>query len=232
MKHYYIPADNERGFTEVTESAWKALLGDATSRPYVGKVYRGELTIEDVPDGYRAAVSAVVDRRVAQWGTYTEQVIPAEELQALTQGLMRTVLTRSGAQALMNGVARLREGASDAMASAAVYAYPQLNGDGSLIPAGTRINWKASVRKAAVDLWDTEQNNPDNAPTLWEDMAYRDGCRLIPDVITATGAFALNECGWWNGVLYRSKMSGNTYTPGVMPDMWEAVDRKQAETIG
>ena len=111
----------------------------------------------------------------------------------------------------------------DALASTAPEMFPRLKGDGSLVKAGTRINWNGTVKKAAVDLWDREENNPDNAPNLWEDIAYRDGYRIIPEVITATLAFSKGEYGWWGDALYRSKVDGNVSTPAVYPDNWEAV---------
>lgn len=111
----------------------------------------------------------------------------------------------------------------DATASRAVEFHPEMKYDGSLIPAKTRINWKGKLKRSAVDLWDTETSNPDNAPTLWEDIAYRDGFRIIPEVITATLAFSENEYGWWEDKLYRSKVNGNVYNPDVYPDNWEEV---------
>ena len=111
----------------------------------------------------------------------------------------------------------------DATASRAVEFHPRMKYDGSLIPAKTRINWKGKLKRSAVDIWDREENNPENAPTLWEDVAYRDGFRIIPDVITATLAFAECECGWWGDKLYRSKVNGNVYTPEQYPDNWEQV---------
>ncbi len=111
----------------------------------------------------------------------------------------------------------------DATASRAVEFHPEMKYDGSLIKAGTRINWHGTLKRSAVDIWDTEANNPDNAPTLWEDIAYRDGFRIIPEVITATLAFSEGECGWWGDKLYRSKVSGNVYNPSVYPDNWEEV---------
>lgn len=112
----------------------------------------------------------------------------------------------------------------DATASRAVEFHPEMKYDGSLIPAKTRINWKGKLKRATVDIWDTEQNNPDNAPTLWEDISYKDGFRIIPEVITATLAFAEGECGWWGDALYRSKVNGNVYTPAVYPANWELVE--------
>ena len=99
--------------------------------------------------------------------------------------------------------------------------------DGKLIPAGTRINWYGVLKRAAVDLWDIEENNPDNAPELWEDVLYRDGIRVIPTVITAGLAFSVGEVGWWGDVLMRSIRPGektNIHTPEEAPELWEEVD--------
>ena len=112
----------------------------------------------------------------------------------------------------------------DDTASTAVTLFPTLKQDGSEVKAGTRINWNGTIKKAAVDLWDTHGNNPDNAPTLWSDIPYKDGYRIIPDIITVSTAFALEECGWWKGVLYRSRVAANVYTPAQYPDNWERVE--------
>lgn len=112
----------------------------------------------------------------------------------------------------------------DATASRAVDFHPEMEYKGALIKAGTRIRWGNVLKRASVDIWDTKENNPDNAPTLWDDIAYRDGFRVIPEVITATLAFSEGELGWWGDKLYRSKVNGNAYTPAVCPDNWELVE--------
>ena len=109
----------------------------------------------------------------------------------------------------------------DKTASTAPTLFPRLKQDGSLVKAGTRINHNGSIKRAAVDLWDTADNSPDNAPTLWENILYRDGYRIIPDVITAGTAFALDELGWWGDKLYKSLLSANVYTPEQYPNGWE-----------
>lgn len=126
-------------------------------------------------------------------------------------------------QALRAALDTLAENATDAVASAAVIAFPRLKENGELVRAGVRINWKGVVKKAAVDLWDRLENNPDNAPTLWEDLPYKDGYRIIPEIITVAEAFAEGELGWWDDVLYRSKVDANVYNPAVYPDNWEKV---------
>lgn len=111
----------------------------------------------------------------------------------------------------------------DATASTAPKMFHRLKANGELVKSGTRINWNGTLKRAAVDLWDTEANNPDNAPTLWEDIAYRDGFRVIPQTITAGTAFALDEFGWWGDTLYRSAISNNVWTPEQYPAGWKAV---------
>lgn len=112
----------------------------------------------------------------------------------------------------------------DKMASEAPDLSPALTGDGSLISAGTRINWNGVLKRAAADLWDTESNNPDNAPSLWEDIAYREGYRIIPTTITTGAAFAKDELGWWEDVLYKSLLDANVYTPEQYAAGWEKVE--------
>lgn len=95
--------------------------------------------------------------------------------------------------------------------------------DGSLIPAGTRICWGGMLWRAAVDLWDVEENEPDSAPTLWERILYRDGIRIIPEVITTGLAFSFGEIGWWEDILKESILPGektNVWTPEEYPEAW------------
>ena len=112
---------------------------------------------------------------------------------------------------------------SDADASCAPDMFPRLKADGSLVTAGTRVNWNGQIKKANADLWDTEENNPENAETLWDDINYRDGIRIIPEAITVTDKFAMDELGWWGEELYRSKVDNNVYTPAQYADNWELV---------
>lgn len=109
----------------------------------------------------------------------------------------------------------------DKEASACVDLYPYMRYDGELIPAGTRINWNGWLMQAAVDLWDTEENDPDHAPTLWVKINYKDGARVIPDVISVAEAFALDELGWWDGGIYKSLIAANVHTPVAYPAGWE-----------
>jgi hypothetical protein len=99
--------------------------------------------------------------------------------------------------------------------------FGRLAANGALVPVGTRINWNGTLKRAAVDLWDTAENNPDNAPLLWEDIEYRDGIRIIPEVITVGKAFAKDELGWWGDIIYKSLRDANVHTPEQYPAGWE-----------
>ena len=108
----------------------------------------------------------------------------------------------------------------DKDASEGAELFPALKYDGSLVKAGTKINWHGAVKKAAVDLWDTPENSPDSAPALWQDIAYREGVRIIPQTITAAEAFTRGERGWWADVVYESLIDANVHTPEAYPTGW------------
>lgn len=99
-----------------------------------------------------------------------------------------------------------------------------MNYDGTLIEAGTRIRWGDRLKRASVALWDREENNPNNAPTLWEDIQYVDGVRVIVENMPAALAFSYLEEGWWDGKIYISQMHGNVYTPVTAPEQWKLKD--------
>lgn len=127
------------------------------------------------------------------------------------------------AKAFVADLVKMREGATDALSSIAINVYPTLKGNGELISAGTKILHSNKIFKAAVDLWDTNENTPENAQNLWEELQYKDGYRIIPDTITVTSAFALNELGWWKDKLYKSLLESNVYTPEQYASGWEEV---------
>ena len=130
-------------------------------------------------------------------------------------------MTRAEALLLRAIVEQAAESLDDQTVSTAPTLLRKLKQDGKMVSAGTRINWGGTIKRAAVDLWDTAENTPDAAPTLWEDIDYRNGYRVIPSVITAGTAFALDELGWWGGKLYKSKLTANVYTPEQYPAGWE-----------
>lgn len=130
-------------------------------------------------------------------------------------------MKRDRAEKLRSLIVKASVSLPDKEASEGAELFPTLAADSSLIPAGTRINWNGVLKRAAVDLWDTAENTPDNAPSLWEDIEYREGYRIIPETITVGTAFAKDECGWWKDKLYKSLIDANVYTPDAYPAGWE-----------
>lgn len=135
------------------------------------------------------------------------------------------ILTKADAVAFRKQIEAAAVNLDDKGASMSADFYSDMTYGGELIPAGTRINHGGVLYKAAVDLWDTEENNPENAPTLWEEIQYHKGIRIIPEVITVTTAFAKDELGYWkaDGKVYKSLFDNNVYTPKDYPQGWEEV---------
>lgn len=111
----------------------------------------------------------------------------------------------------------------DKMVSTAPDVLPRLKEDGSLIKNGTRINWNGLIKRASVDLYDTKENNPDNAPTLWEDVLYKNGIRIIPETITAGLMFKKSELGYWKDKLYKCLLDNCVWNPKQNPQAWVLV---------
>lgn len=74
MRYYIVDQNNPNGSLEVTQKEYEALFGDDTISPYVQAVYRGEITIDDVPIEHREAVQTVVSNKVSRWGIYDEAI--------------------------------------------------------------------------------------------------------------------------------------------------------------
>ena len=135
-------------------------------------------------------------------------------------------MTKDKAMKLRSLIEQAAVSLPDKEASEGAELFPCLTGDGSLVSGGTRINWNGTVKKAAVDLWDTEANDPDHAPTLWADVDYVDGARKIPQtdsgIFDAILAFAEGEDGYYtvDGMIYTSNVNGNVYTPQLVPTNW------------
>lgn len=133
-------------------------------------------------------------------------------------------MTEKQAKALRDVLVQGGTSLSDAIISEAPEACQRMQYNGALIKNGTRVNWNGTVKRAAVDLWDTEENNPNNNPTLWEDILYKDGIRIIPETITVGTAFKKGEQGWWKQVLYESIIDNNVWTPESYPSGWKLVE--------
>ena len=68
------------GGLEITESEYNALLSKIREKAdLVDKLYRGEITLDDVPTDWREEIQRRVDERIAADGEADQQDISAEE---------------------------------------------------------------------------------------------------------------------------------------------------------
>jgi hypothetical protein len=79
-------------------------------------------------------------------------------------------MTIKQAKALRAAMIAAASNLNDETASELPMLFDSVKYDGETILAGTRINWNGIVKRAIIDIIDLEENNPDNAPTLWEDL--------------------------------------------------------------
>ena len=134
------------------------------------------------------------------------------------------MMTKEQAYRIRELIERAAQSLTDKEASEAPTLFPSLKEDGKLIATGTRIIWNGEIRRANVDMWDRPENNPDNAPSMWDYIRYKQGERIIPAVIPASLAFKEGEKGWWNDALYKSLIPANVYTPEQYPAGWELAE--------
>ncbi len=133
-------------------------------------------------------------------------------------------MTREEAMKLRSIVEIAAVSLDDKTASEGATLFPRLKRDGSLVPAGTRINWHGVIKRAASDMWDTEQNAPDNAPALWEDIAYREGYRILAGPISASNPVQVDEICWYKDAKYKNVLGTvNVYLPDEYPVGWTVV---------
>jgi hypothetical protein len=101
-------------------------------------------------------------------GTVTVKMGKYLDAELLTLSLGEIPGSHQEAVQLRTAIETASQSLDDNVAARAVALFPRLKCDGSLIKAGTRIQWKGKVIRAKVDLWDREDHSPENAPTLWE----------------------------------------------------------------
>lgn len=77
------------GGTEITESEYNRLLAEIREKAaLVNQLYNGEITIADVPEGWREEIQRRVDERIAADGEAAEQDISGEEFLSMVQEVL------------------------------------------------------------------------------------------------------------------------------------------------
>lgn len=133
-------------------------------------------------------------------------------------------MKRSEALRLRSLIEQASASLPDKEASEGAMLFPRLKGDGSLIKAGTRINWNGVIKRAANALWDTVENDPDHAPDLWNDIEYREGLRVLTGPIPATNPVQVDEICWYKDEKWKNILGvASTYLPDEYTAGWEKV---------
>ena len=83
-KYYLLNKNAPCGFEEITEEEYLAVVGLPPVKDYAFNVYRGKMSIDDVPEEHREATQAVVDAKIARLGAY--QIPDTKALDILTGG--------------------------------------------------------------------------------------------------------------------------------------------------
>lgn len=127
------------------------------------------------------------------------------------------------ANTLKSKIEILAVAATDATASKVPELYPKLSRSGSLVKAGTRINWKGQLKIAAYDTYDREDTDPEHDLNGWTDLNYFNGYRVIPDVMSTTNMFSKDEIGYRAGKYWKSVIDNNSWTPESYPNGWTKI---------
>ena len=135
------------------------------------------------------------------------------------------MMTKEEAYKLRAIIEKATVSLDDKDASEGVMLFPRLKGDGSLVEHGTRINWHGTIKRAANSLWDTVENDPNHAPSMWDDIDYREGLRVLTGPIPATNPVQADEICWYKDQKWRN-ISGvpSVYLPDEYPAGWEVVE--------
>jgi len=94
--------------------------------------------------------------------------------------------------------------------------FSSLTGDGSLVKAGERRLYDGKLYRANVDLWDTAQNTPAAAPSLWVEI--KNPGSEYPDWIQPAGghdAYKIGDKVTHKGSQWISNAASNVWEPGV-----------------
>ena len=84
-----IAIDTGIGGTEITESEYNTLLSEIREKATLaGKLYSGEITIDEVPANWQEEIQRRVDERRAAEGEAAEQTISGEEFLSMMEGVL------------------------------------------------------------------------------------------------------------------------------------------------
>lgn len=103
-------------------------------------------------------------------GTFTVKMGRYLQSEIIAMTIGEAPKNHADAVAVRDAIEMAVQSLDNDIASSVVSLFPTLKKDGSLIKAGTKIQWAGKIIRATVDLWDRADHSPENAPTLWEGL--------------------------------------------------------------
>ena len=77
------------GGTEISEAEYNALLAEIREKAaLVGKLYSGEITIDEVPADWQEEIQRRVDERITAEGEAAEQPVSGDEFLSMLEGVL------------------------------------------------------------------------------------------------------------------------------------------------
>lgn len=198
----YLITTNNRGLQEVTEAEFLSLFGDSTQHPYVTRLYRGDITLADVPEDLQEAVQTIVNNRIARWGLWRNLPASPHEVTALAEAVTTSGLTKGQARDLFTALETLRAGATDNQALEAKYLYPVWKPD-TAYTTDHRLLYGDTLYRVLQDHTSQADWTPDITPALYTVVeAVHSG--TANDPIPYSGNMVLLEGLYYtqDGVLY------------------------------
>ena len=77
------------GGVEITEAEYNALLSEIREKAaLVGKLYSGEITLDEVPTDWKGEIQRRVNERIAAEGEAAEQPVSGDEFLSMLEGVL------------------------------------------------------------------------------------------------------------------------------------------------
>lgn len=120
------------------------------------------------------------------------------------------------------------EGMTDIQRSKVPLIHDQWNSEGHYYDGRDGVHPVSIVRRNEVLYKCLQEHDaqsswkPEDSPSLWVKIMYRDGIRIIEENIPADNPFYSGNLGWWGDVIYRSILpAANVHNPEQYPAGWE-----------
>lgn len=85
---YYIYSEIEHKLVECSEEEYNLFNENLELNNYINKVYKEEISIDEVPDDLQKQVREGVEKKIAEQGSYDDQPVESDELMKMLGGMI------------------------------------------------------------------------------------------------------------------------------------------------